>query len=87
MDEDQLVMLRHVKTRWLQLEMCIRRILSQWDVICKVFRDLKKPSDRAIRIKSLLTTESKAKLHFLLYVLGFLMPFERQFQTVSQILI
>lgn len=81
--EDQLVMLRHVKTRWLQLQSCVKRILLQWDVIVKLFGEVKKPTDRVIRIRKLLTTETKTQLFFLQYLLELLMPFERKFQNIS----
>ena len=60
LEADQLVMLRHVKTRWLQLQLCLQRVLGQWNVITTLFeKTSKKPTDRVVRIKSQLTEETK----------------------------
>ncbi|XP_048240522.1 uncharacterized protein LOC125373470 [Haliotis rufescens] len=76
--------LKHVQTRWLSLERCVKRTLEQWPALKSYFtshEDVEKPG-RVKTCCSYLNNDEMTKLYFLF--MEFILPPLNEFNTTFQ---
>ena len=76
---EPLKLLKPCQTRWLSLEMCVCRILSQWDRLVPFFDSVADSQAKAVRKR--LTPVSKLYLSFLQATLPLFNRFNQMFQV------
>ena len=76
--------LKHVSTRWLSMEKCINRTLSQWSALYSYYNTIPESEKRGKAMnlaKAYASDETKLYFHFLSYALTRLNKFNVLFQV------